>query len=327
MTVGFLAGHEEKSHFDDYATFSRSLSEQYDLSTVSIDSKTGEMDVTPDILIIAGPKAEIPEPDKEAIRSYMNNGGKVLFLIDSVDINLQTLQVAVNENSMADLVEEFGVRVNQDVAGDLRSHENISLGSGFLSYVLPYPFWPRVAGSNKNPITSEIEMLAMPWTSTVSPVDDSKETTPLLQTTEAGFAEQGTINILPDREFNIPQKNLGQRTLALSAVNKQVEGQSSNDFRMVVIGDSDFITDDYAGSNSTALLFMLNAVDWLAQDEQLISVRSKQRQASSLVFEKDGQKNTVKYVNLIGLPILVAIFGFVYLYRRKKITKRTYANE
>jgi len=225
------------------------------------------------------------------------------------------------------MVEEFGVRVNQDVAGDLRSHENISLGGGSLSYILPYPFWPRVVGSNENPITSEIEMLATPWISTVSPVDDSKETTPLLQTTEAGFTEQGTINILPNRKFDIPQNNLGRRTLALSAVNKQVEGQPSNDFRMVVIGDSDFITDDYAGSNPTALLFMLNAVDWLAQDEQLIGVRSKQRQASSLVFEKDGQKNTVKYVNLIGLPVLVAIFGFAYLYRRKKITKRTYANE
>jgi len=77
MTVGFLTGHEEKSHFDDYATLGQSLSEQYDLSTVSIDSETGEMDVVPDILIIAGPKAEIPEPDKEAVRTYMNNGGKV----------------------------------------------------------------------------------------------------------------------------------------------------------------------------------------------------------------------------------------------------------
>ncbi len=326
MTVGFLSGHEEKGIYSDLSVFEKNLAEQYEVITVTIDSETGQMDAVPDILVVAGPKAEMSDGDKEVLRTFINNNGKVFFMIDTVSIDMQTLQVSANENSLTDLVEEFGVRINNNIVGDLRSHESISLGGGAFNYIVPYPFWPRITGEENNPISGKINMVPIPWVSSLTAVDDKKEVVSLLTTTDAGFEQTENFDLLPDQDFStISPNSLSKKIVGMSVVNKQEEEQSSNDIRLVVVGDSDFLTDAYVNSNPSAILFALNSVDWLAQDEQLISVRSKQRQMSSLVFEKEGQKNTVKYINLIGLPVLVAAFGFAYLYKRKKITNRQYS--
>jgi ABC-type uncharacterized transport system involved in gliding motility auxiliary subunit len=68
----------------------------------------------------------------------------------------------------------------------------------------------------------------------------------------------------------------------------------------------------------------LNAVDWLAQDEALISIRAKDRRPPQLVFTSNATRQGVKYANVVGIPLLVALAGLIRLTRRRRKTREPY---
>jgi len=71
-------------------------------------------------------------------------------------------------------------------------------------------------------------------------------------------------------------------------------------------------------------IFVLNAVDWLAQDEALISIRSKNRAPPTLVFESTTLRDFVKYSNVAGVPFLIMLVGAIRMLRRKQAKSRVY---
>jgi ABC-2 type transport system permease protein len=94
--------------------------------------------------------------------------------------------------------------------------------------------------------------------------------------------------------------------------------------RVVVVGDADFLSDAFTRNATENIVFALNAVDWLTQSDALLSIRSKQRTPRPLVFGSDASKQAVKYLNLIGVPLLFVLFGTLRLMRRRGMTRRTY---
>jgi ABC-type uncharacterized transport system involved in gliding motility auxiliary subunit len=68
----------------------------------------------------------------------------------------------------------------------------------------------------------------------------------------------------------------------------------------------------------------VNAIDWLAQDESLIAIRAKDRRPPQLVFTSNLGREGVKYVNVIGIPLLVALAGVIRLARRRRKTREPY---
>jgi ABC-type uncharacterized transport system involved in gliding motility auxiliary subunit len=94
--------------------------------------------------------------------------------------------------------------------------------------------------------------------------------------------------------------------------------------RVVVVGSLDFATDRFVHSAPENLSFALNAVDWLAQDEALIAIRSKDRRPPALMFQSAVQREGVKYANMIALPLLVAAFGAARIIRRRRRTRQSY---
>ena len=68
----------------------------------------------------------------------------------------------------------------------------------------------------------------------------------------------------------------------------------------------------------------MNAVDWLAQDEALISIRSKDRTPPPLAFSNAALRGVVRYGNIIGVPLVVVLFGAVRLARRRARTRQAY---
>jgi ABC-type uncharacterized transport system involved in gliding motility auxiliary subunit len=90
------------------------------------------------------------------------------------------------------------------------------------------------------------------------------------------------------------------------------------------VGSVEFATDRFVQTAQENLSFALNAVDWLAQDEALIAIRSKDRRPPSLLFGSDVEREAVKYANVFGVPLAVALFGLVRLLRRRRRTREPY---
>ncbi|NIR46626.1 MAG: ABC transporter permease [Gemmatimonadetes bacterium] len=115
----------------------------------------------------------------------------------------------------------------------------------------------------------------------------------------------------------------GQDSAAPTAVDRTaVAGEPTG--RVVMVGDSEFLTDQFSRSAPENRLFALNAVDWLTQTEALLDIRSKTATPRPLVFESNLQMQLVKYINLVGVPLLFVLLGAVRLIRRRALTRRTY---
>jgi len=84
----------------------------------------------------------------------------------------------------------------------------------------------------------------------------------------------------------------------------------SSDNRMVVVGDGDFVKDEYLGGMDN-LNFFANMIDWLVDDAGLITIRSRAVDTRPLEEVSDGAKRFIKYGNLIVPPLAVVIYGLV----------------
>jgi ABC-type uncharacterized transport system involved in gliding motility auxiliary subunit len=79
------------------------------------------------------------------------------------------------------------------------------------------------------------------------------------------------------------------------------------DARVVVIGGSSFIDDQFLAPGNQALV--LNLLDWLLLDDALLAVRTRGLDAAPLVELDDRQRALVRWANVIGLPLALVAFG------------------
>ena len=140
--IAFVTGHGERTA-TDYAAFRRELGRSYQISDVDLSSADSLIDLDVDALVVAGPRRPLDERSRRHLRDYLARDGRMLYLGEGVDINLQFLFASAAPDSVRDFVEELGVRLNGDLVFDLRSNENITMPGQFFNYVVAYPFWVR----------------------------------------------------------------------------------------------------------------------------------------------------------------------------------------
>ena len=94
-------------------------------------------------------------------------------------------------------------------------------------------------------------------------------------------------------------------------------GTASPPTRLVVVGDGDFVNESIVPPNGGSTQFGLNLVDWLAQDEALLSIRSKSIEPRTLRDTSEGMRPVIKYANMLGPLLIVVLFGLVRWHRRR----------
>jgi ABC-type uncharacterized transport system involved in gliding motility auxiliary subunit len=186
-----------------------------------------------------------------------------------------------------------------------------------------YPFFIRSESSRLSLVNQDIGAVVLTWASTIDTSKAVKGTiTPLLaSSTEAGTFTNAT-SIDPRSDF--PRTDLGRKLLGVLVAPKDSAKAQSGKGRAIVVGSSDFASDRFVQFAPENLGLALNAVDWLAQDEELIAIRSKDRKPVPLVFKSAVERDAAKYANLIGLPLVVALVGVAHLVRRRRRTRDPY---
>jgi ABC-type uncharacterized transport system involved in gliding motility auxiliary subunit len=216
------------------------------------------------------------------------------------------------------LLAKFGIGIRSDMVYDLVANEAIPLPSPMGQVLQVYPFFIRAESTRRSAINQDLGAAVMTWASTIDTTKAAAGTiTPLLLSSASSGAFTDATSIDPRSDF--PHDKLSRRLLAAVAVPK-----GGKHGRAVAIGSTDFATDRFVQSAPENLALALNAVDWLGQDEDLIAIRSKDRRPLPLVFESAAERETAKYLNLIGIPLLVAAAGIVHLARRRRRTRDPY---
>jgi hypothetical protein len=348
--IGIISGHGEKS-LTDYEYVMGELKKQFDIEEIVAKSDEGENTEVSDknkkdnnqeieatlskkfsipekieTLIIAGPTEDYSDDEKNTLSDFISNGGSVLFMLDGVRIDAQTMNATASSSNLGEyLKNQTGVEVKKDLAYDLSSNEMVRLGGNSMNYIAPYPFWIRAGRvENSSPLTSKIENILLPWASSLE-IDEKAlaekgfEVTDLFSTTKAGGVQSSSFNLSPDNKFS--QKGLSQKTLAVSLLSKK-EGEKNA--RIVVVGNSIFLTDQFMQSNSNNFSFALETLSWLSQESSLSQIGVKNSTNRKLVFKDKSQSALVKFGNLAFVFFLTAGYGMLRMARRKKMKDEVY---
>ena len=185
--VGLLTGHGELDSLE-FASFNNALLDQYDVFKVSLSRKgalTGY-----DLLIIAKPTKPFSNQDKYKLDQYLMRGGKILFLLDRLDADMNR---ASEEDYFAfpydlnldDQLFKYGVRINPDLIQDAVSGKYPVVVGGESNrpqiMQMDWPFFPLINQYAIHPITRNLDASLLKF---VSSIDTVKATgvrkTPLL---------------------------------------------------------------------------------------------------------------------------------------------------
>jgi ABC-2 type transport system permease protein len=328
-TVGFLTGHGEKSVRQDLSAFAGQLAGQYDIVEIENDPEAGLGLSEIDVLVIAGPTEEVPDSERDEIIQYLTGGGKAMILLDPVLIDQGRLIAVPNRNSFVDLVEPFGVILEDNVVFDPQYNESLSFNVGFGNVVLDYPYWAHVPTVDRK-VTGEVQGAVMPWASSLGIADaevGDVEVIHLLRTHATAAVDYAYGDVTPNSAgLDLKDKQQFESDLAVAVTGTARNGGGSQ-FRIVVAGDSDWVSDLVANRSGENLALGLNLIDWLAQEDALAEIRSKVVASRQLEFTSSTHQNVVQYTNIIGIPFLFVLIGLGLSLKRRRETMKVYKRE
>ena len=327
--VAFLTGFGSQGP-ETFPSFARALSERYDLQTIdlSVDTVPSLSRDSLDVVVVAGPQQPLGAPAVEAIESFIDAGGSALFLIDKHQVSPETPIMYPVFTGLESFLEAKGVGTDAGVILDHASNSNIDMGQqGFFRVVRPYPLWPIARRGDTHPTTRDLSNLSAGWATVLTVTDSAVQK--LWVTTEMGAIQAAGGIIMPDALLEPDPDDFQTLTLAV-AVDPAATGDggssgegngSAAEGRMIVVGDVDFLQEQFLRANPQNLVFTLNAIDWLAQDEALIGIRSKLRTPPVMAFTSEFQRALLKWGNLVGVPLLVVALGVVRVTGRRRRTE------
>ena len=251
------------------------------------------------VLIVGGPKYEYMQPAVDAIQAFVNNGGRVLVMLDPpLKIGKEETQ---DNASLEKLLDSWGVTVDKTLAIDASG-----VGQIFgLSEVVPL-----VTSYESHPIVRDLKetATAFPLARTVD-VKQGSTAEKLFSTSENSFA---TTN-LSSAEIRVDPKKDKKGPLTLGAAGTVKSGAKEG--RFVAVGSSNFVANNILRFNGNRDLF-LNMMNWLSSDEDLISIRPKDPEDRRLSLSQR-QMSTIFTSSVIGLPMIVVAAGLMVWWKRR----------
>jgi len=304
--VYFVQGHGEKDTSDTdrqgYSEAKTALESQgYTVGTVNLAAE-GKIPADAKVLVIAGATNEPFPQELQFISEFLNKGSGGLFLM--LDPHPAP--------SFDSFLKAWGVLVDNDLVLDVSGAGRL-MGTG--------PSIPLVMNYESHPITDRFKaMTFFPLTRSLQP----DKSIPAGLTVDALFKSNenswGETNLGTREASYDPAKDLkGPLPLAI-AVTKEVKASSDSGpavkSRIVVTGTSNFPINAYFPAQGNGNLF-LNMVSWLAQDEDLISIRPKPAEDRRLLLSQS-QLAMVRLLTIVVLPGIALIVGIAVVRNRRR---------
>lgn len=273
--------------------------------------------------------------DKDSLYNASNSGVSILR-----DLNLN------------DFFFKYGVRVNPSLVKDLYSAPiMLAIGEGSQAQLQPvqWQYSPLAASNPNHPITKNLNLVKFDFASPMDTLKNKIKKTILLQSSLQSKLEGVPTSIsLADvtKEVDETTFNSGPQNLAVllqgeftSVYDKRVLPFNVKDFKststetkMVVISDGDIIKnevirnrpqelgfDQITGKSFGNKEFLLNTINYLLDDTGLINIRAKEISIAYLDSDKIKESKGKWQLINIALPLLLlALFGFVFNYLRKR---------
>jgi ABC-type uncharacterized transport system involved in gliding motility auxiliary subunit len=253
--------------------------------------------------VVAGPTKNYEQPEVDAIKKYVENGGRALFMLDP-PLKLGHDEIADND-ALTKLLQSWGVTLDKDMILDLNPLGQIA-GLG--------PQVALVTSYASQPIVDELRGTATGFPLARSLEIKNTDKTNVQKLFDSSSTSLATSN-LSSPEVNIKDPKNKKGPLTLGAAGTYNTGKENSQGRFVVIGSSTWAANrfiDFNGNNDLAS----NAVNWLASDEDLISIRPKPQEDRRITMTSR-QLTWVRVVSQFVLPFAVFIVGISVWWKRR----------
>ncbi len=260
-------------------------------------------------LIVASPQKDLFDDEVTAITDYLNKGGSLLVMLDP----------GVQTPKLTAMLARIGVGMPNDVVID---RDSKVLGGDYLL--------PVASTYLKHPITKDLTVLSFyPYARSVeinetAAKDAGWSLSYLVKTGGNSWAEMDLGALRQGKaEFNTGVDTAGPVAVAAVGSKEITSGEETEteprQARVVVFGSSSFVANSYylmAESNAANVDVFLNSVNWLAGNENLISIHAKDKKSSPL-FLTGYQGLLIFLVCVVLVPLAVLGVGvFIYFRRR-----------
>ena len=306
-TVCFMEGSGEHSIDDsDRSGFSKLKGllgqDEYQVKSVNLITKA-EVPSECTVLVIGGPDADYQQPEVDAIKKYVEDGGRAMFLLDP-PLKLGRSEIAENL-ALNKVLEGWGVNPQSDLILDLNPIGQIA-GLG--------PQVALVTSYDSHAIVNEMSrrVTGFPLARSLETKNGDKTTVQKLFSSSDTSLATKRLNS-PEINPNDPNKIKGP--LVIAAAGTYNTGKENSQGRFVVIGSSSWAANSFIGFNGNRDL-ALNAVNWLASDEDLISIRPKKPEDRRITLTQ-AQLMWIKISSQFLLPLIVIVGGVSVWWHRR----------
>lgn len=250
-------------------------------------------------IIVAGPTKPLSQQEVDLIKAYQDKGGSLVYLAEPRPV---TQFGTADDPMLSYLAKNWGIQLDEDMIIDPSSQQ--------LAIAVSQRF-------GNSPITQNMYSLALVMPSARSvragTAPANVTLTPLAYSSDAAWGETDYASITQNNITKDPSKDIiGPVTLAVSGAN------STTNARVLVVGDSDFASSKAYSSYGNSD-FILNGIDWSAQQDNLISLTPRQPIQRFLIAPQRYTMGLILLGSVFILPGLVLVTGVtVWLQRRRR---------
>lgn len=348
--------------------FLKTAREYYFIAPFTLDSVATNAEKTLkdlekfDLLLVAKPTSPFSDEQKQVIDQYIMNGGRVLWLIDQVNVSLEdmyktggvTMAMPLDLN-LTDMFFQYGFRLNYTLINDLYFSEIVvATGDGSQSRYMniPWVYNPMVLSSNNHLINSNLDAVRLQFANGIDTLKNGVKKTVLLSSSPFSKAD-GTpreINLRIDpkamnkelyKKGNIPLAVLLEGEFKsmykdrVRPLELKENATLSRPTKMIVVSDGDIIKNDFDSQHKMPLelgfdrwtskyydnkAFLQNAMNYLLDDTEFLTLRNKKVQLAFLDKEKVAESARAWQIKVFLYPLLVLVIVMLlsgYFYRKK----------
>ena len=348
--------------------FLKTAREYYFIAPFTLDSVATNAEKTLkdlekfDLLLVAKPTSPFSDEQKQVIDQYIMNGGRVLWLIDQVNVSLEdmyktggvTMAMPLDLN-LTDMFFQYGFRLNYTLINDLYFSEIVvATGDGSQSRYMniPWVYNPMVLSSNNHLINSNLDAVRLQFANGIDTLKNGVKKTVLLSSSPFSKAD-GTpreINLRIDpkamnkelyKKGNIPLAVLLEGEFKsmykdrVRPLELKENATLSRPTKMIVVSDGDIIKNDFDSQHKMPLelgfdrwtskyydnkAFLQNAMNYLLDDTEFLTLRNKKVQLAFLDKEKVAESVRAWQIKVFLYPLLALVIVMLlsgYFYRRK----------
>jgi ABC-type uncharacterized transport system involved in gliding motility auxiliary subunit len=305
-TVCFVTGSGEHQIDDTQRNgFSRLkdilAKDQYASKSISLLEKA-EIPSDCTVVVIAGPQSEYVQPAVDAIKKYVEQGGRALIMLDAP---LKIGRPTADNTALTDVLQSWGVSMDKDLLLDLSPVGQL-MGLG--------PEIALVSTYDSHPIVDAMKGTATGFPLSRSMTVKNTDKTNVQKLFESSASSLATAKLdSPNVNPSDPKNQKGP--LTIGAAGSYTTGKENSEGRFVVIGSSSWAANSFITFNGNSDLAS-NALNWLASDEDLISIRPKEQENRNVNMTR-AQFNWVRLSSQFLLPGALLLAGVSVWWRRR----------